>query len=311
MQRFFAIARQSPIGKILRHKIATWPGNQNYPGNTRFHNTKSKVRSLLTFLSFTLRATEIERDRLKSSKRQKNRFIGKQVLVLGNGPSINQLDFQKVRSFKERGGMIAVMNDYPISFLAKEINPNLYFIGDPVYWDGYESVISQESKNRILKVLDSFNDLIIFQPSNREPLVPSKETIYLDHRSIAGLFRASNPTKPWGLPASIAMVAIATCKYLGFSQIYFAGLDSTMHFNFFVNPLNELGFDVTRNYFDPVMSSMSQSTYFVKEWPVKNLADVYYAQAVFLSELRTLCIDNCINVGSDNTNDSAWRGCLI
>lgn len=311
MRALLAFARSSSIGKILRQRISSWPGNQNYPGNTRLHHTKAKVRCLLTFLSSTIRTTKIERERLKSSKRQKNRFLGKQVLVLGNGPSINELDLLRVHNFKKRGGMIAVMNDFPLSTLAKEIIPNLYFVGDPEYWKGDESILSEDLKNNILIALSSINDLIIFQPNNRESLVPSKETIFFDHRSVAGLRRASNPTKPWGLPASIAMIAIANCKYLGFSQIYFAGLDSTMYFNFIVNHINELGFDSTRNYFDPEMSSLKQSVFFTTEWPVRNLADVHYAQAVFLSELKTLCNENCINVGSDNTNDAAWRGCLI
>jgi hypothetical protein len=311
MKALFVLARSTSIGKIIRQIISSWPGNQNYPGNTRFHDAKSKVRCLLSFLSSTLRTTKIERERLKSSKRQKNRFLGKQVLVLGNGPSISKLDLQRVDNFKKRGGMIAVMNDFPLSSLAKEINPNLYFVGDPEYWKEDDSITSKDLKNNIWIALSSLKDVIIFQPNNTETLIPSKETIFFDHRSVAGLLRTSNPTKPWGLPASIAMIAIANCKYLGFSQIYFAGLDSTMYSNFFVNHINELGFDSTRNYFDSEMSSLKQSVFFSKDWPVRNLADVHYAQAVFLSELKKLCHDNCINVGSDNTNDATWRGCLI
>ena len=71
-----------------------------------------------------------------------------------------------------------------------------------------------------------------------------------------------------------------------------------------------------KNFFQPdkklstVFISDNRPKY-MEDWPIRKLSDVHYAQAVFLEDLKMLCGDKCINVGLDQTNDSAWRACLI
>lgn len=292
--------------------ISDWPGYQQVPGLIKCHNFKFKVRSLLTLVSMTILMKPVERARLKRWTERKGTYKHKDILILGNGPSIRNLDFSRVKNFQMNGGLIAVMNDYSASSLSEILSPNFYFLADPEYWRIGSS--SNNWRHRLENYLNEREEIVVCQPCNRDPLSKNNTTLFFDFRSSAGLVRNAIPNKPWGYPASIAMVAIACAQFLGFKRIYFAGLDSTSYANFYVNEMNELRFSLVNNYFEEKMhetTNLNESVREMRDWPIRNLSDVHYAQAIFLRDLRKLCGDNCINVGLDQTNDSAWRACLI
>ena len=314
----FSSIRASFLGHFVRNHISEWPGYQFVPDTGVFHNTKLRLRAGASLLSATLRESPETRQRRRTLKSHQNSQHG-QVLVLGNGPSVNNLTVVQIKRFQSFGGKVAVMNGFLFSDLSEKILPDYYFLVDPAYWNA-EDPEGTDLKSRLINHVTEANpDCILVQPANY-PLISHHHSKYLfvDGRSIAGLRRVAQPNKPWGLPSSVAMAAISTMKFLGFSLIYFAGLDSDSYKNFFIDDLNQVMFSSKGNYFFNASENLSETSWQehndvrpMRDWPIRHMADVLYAAAIFMRDLEWLAGEHCINVGSDRTNDSAPRACLL
>jgi hypothetical protein len=210
------------------------------------------------------------------------------------------------------------MNGFLFSELSKKFLPDYYFVVDPAYWDS-SNLEGVKLKNDLRAYLQSINpSCLFFQPANKNLLCPGHtNTLFIDGRVSAGLKRWSKPNRPWGLPSSVTMIAISTMKYIGFKTIYFAGLDSNSYLNFFVDDLNEVKYTSSNTYFfsqkvenvidfydHPNVQSMG-------DWPIRHMADVFYAAAIFMRDLKELADNRCINVGHDRTNDACPRASLL
>ena len=310
--------RSNRLGRYIRGNISSWPGYQYVPDTGIFHKSKLRLRAGASFISETLRETPETRKRRRSARMKRNTERG-EILILGNGPSVNNLTIQQILRFKSHGGKIAVMNGFLFSDLSEKFLPDYYFIVDPAYWsaeDGEGTALTEKLK----KYIEEINTGCVLVQPGSNPVLCEKHSNYffIDGRSIAGLLRIAQPNRPWGLPASVAMMAISTLKYAGFETIYFAGLDSNTYKDFFVDDLNQVMFSAENNYFftkDDIhgdeISKLFDEARPMKDWPIRHMSDVLYAAAIFMRDLHWLAGENCINVGGDRTNDSAPRACLL
>lgn len=308
----------SRFGRSIRDRIAGWPGYQQVPQSEFKDKLKMKVRALLSLLSETLRMESFVRDRIRVTRHLRGSYKG-ETLLIGNGPSANSLTIEQINRFRSCGGKIAVMNSFFRMPLSKLILPDFYFIGDPEFWSPVHEANMSFGENFVNYISTFAPNCTIVQPAHQPPIISGHpKYLFADGRSVAGLIKWSRPDKPWGLPSSIAMVAIATLKFLGFSRIYFTGLDSNMHNHFFIDYKNQINFDTNTyySYSDGTRSGDRQETGAtgvqpVINDPIRHMADLLYAQGIFLNDLYSLCNDICINVGSDSTNDAAPRACLL
>lgn len=258
------------------------------------------------------------RERISVTRRLRGTKSG-EVLLIGNGPSAGGLTVSQVERFRRQGGKIAVMNSFYRSTLSKVVSPDYYFVVDPEFWKPSHEAHAN-FKEEFAQYVENFAaECTIVQPAGQIPILPTKhEYVFLDGRSVAGLIRIARPDKPWGLPASVAMLAIATLRFLGHSRIYFTGLDSNMHNHFFIDHKNEILFDTNEYYSysknqrdDNRQDAGSQGVQPVINDPIRHMADLLYAQGIFLRDLYWLCSNDCVNVGNDQTNDAAPRACLL
>lgn len=318
INRFVSHFRSNRLGRLLRGHISTWPGYQSMPGDEFFHNFKMRMRALASLISESLREQPESRRLRRSLRTYKDSETG-QVLILGNGPSVRHLTLGQIQKFQESGGKIAVMNGFVESSLARSIRPDYYFVIDPDYWDENNSEGSH-TKGLLTEYLKGPNSqCILVQPSNKPEISLTHENyLYIDGRSSQGLNKRALPDKPWGLPSSVAMTAISLMKYLGYSIIFFAGLDSDTYKSFFVDDLNRVMFSPTNNYFYSHVSPQAEKSRDVLSdargmgnWPIRHMPDVLNAAAIFMRDLHILAADRCVNVGNDTTNDSAPRACLL
>lgn len=306
--------RESQAGLFVRRHISTWPGYQQLPDTDFFHGIKMRLRAGASLFSATIRESSEIRTRRQAIESLRGKYKG-DVLILGNGPSVNNLSLAQIMRFQNNGGQILVMNGFLYSELSKKILPDFYFVIDPDYWDS-KSVEGSKLRSAIQDYLENFNpNCLLFQTSTTELLCPKHgNTLFVDGRSIAGLKRWMEPNKPWGLPSSVALAAISTMKYFGFTNIYYAGLDSSSYLNFFVDDLSQVKYTSANTYFfsqtddDPFNASKAQG---MGDWPLRHMADVFYAAAIFLRDFKDLSDGKCINVGNDRTNDASPRACLL
>lgn len=316
---FMGRLRQMVIGRWIRSRISTWPWYQHMPGkHLLLHNFKLKLRVLLSLISETARMTQETRNKIKRTRALKD-SVTAPVLVIGSGPSVKNLTPRQIVQFRDSGGKIAVMNGFADSYLAEIINPDYYFIMDLDYWRS-TNPNDLENLARIRDfLLRQSPDCTFVQPADQVDLFEGHpHYVYIDGRSVAGLYRKARPDQPWGLPGSVAMTAIATLRFLGHSIIYFTGLDSDASRHYFVNDLNQLIWD-SKNYYyyedrafqEKRSESLEPGVLQVPAGLLNNFADVLYSDAVFRRDLYWLLSDKCVNVGNDHTNDAAPRACLL
>ncbi len=319
MSDLFARLRDLGVFLPFRQQISKWPGYQQIHDFTLGHHLKMVGRELLGYFSQTLRASEDVRKTLLSIRKLEKSQTG-EVLFLGTGPSLANLSVQQLLYFRSTGGKIAALNGYMYTSLGRKVRPDYYFLGDPQYWTPSlkENLSFQSDLQEYL--VESQDEIVLAIPANRKLWFEyHNEIMYWDHRSLSGLKQKGRPDRPWGLSPSVTLIGISYLKFLGFSKIYFAGLDSNMNVSYFVNHLNELVTDYSSHY---EYSRASHDLKFNQEYlapnvkntlhtPIRNMADLYYAQAIFFRDMYWMFGDNCINVGNDLSNDSASRACLL
>ena len=311
--------RESRFSKAIRNRVTKWPWYQHMPGdNLVYHYAKLKLRVLLSLFSDTLRMDSNTRKNLDITSSLKG-TEDCPVLVIGNGPSAKSLTLKQITRFRSLGGKIAVMNGFADSPLSKTMIPDYYCLTDPGYWNP-SNLSDFQHRERIQDLISKDpSNVTIIQPANQARIFSEhKKYIFIDGRSVAGLYRNSRPDRPWGLPGSVAMMEIATMQFLGHSVIYFTGLDSVVSRSYLVDDLNQLLWDSRGHYFyedkahqKDRVGLVEPGVLLIEPGLLRNFADVLYADAVFRNDLYWLMKNRCVNVGNDRTNDAAPRACLI
>jgi hypothetical protein len=319
MSGLFARLRDLGVFLPFRQQISKWPGYQQTHDFTLNHHLKMIGREFLGYLSETLRSSKDVKDRILRTKKLKNSLSG-EVLFLGTGPSLANLTAEQLLYFRSSGGKIASLNGFMYTSIGKKIQPDFYFLGDPQIWDSdsEEDLAFRSDLQKYL--LESKHEITLAIPANRTLWFQCQnKIIHWDHRNLAGLKQVGTPDKPWGLSSSVTLIGISFLKFLGYSKIFFAGLDSNMNISYFVNHLNQLVTDHSSHY---EYSKASKKFMFNQEYlapnvkdtlhtPIRNMADLYFAQAIFFRDMYWMFGDNCINVGNDLSNDAASRACLL
>ena len=314
LERITQIIRNSSIGITLREELKNWPGYQQINDGRKFFRLKSQLRLTISFVSETFQMSRESRQKLKSTRLLKNSCKGK-ILVLGNGPSSKNISENQVRYFTSNGGKLLVMNGFINSDLSRTLKPDYYILVDPSFWD-QDSFETQDFLFKFKAFAElKLQNCIIIQPAIRPKIMLEHDHyIYTDGRSLAGLCKFNQPHKPWCYPASVSLLAISTLKFLGYNEIYFAGLDADSYKNFFVNDLNTIMFDASQNYFyelsDDYSEKVGSQIREMRDWPLRHMSDALFAAAIFFRDQREI-LKNCINVGNDRTNDACSRASLI
>lgn len=303
------------MGKQIRNIIREYPGYQNFPRN-KSHWAQVKIRATLSLISQIVTTDRSTKDKIRKLKKLHN-TRSNPVLLIGNGPSASSLTKNQIEYFKSLGGSVAVMNSFYKSDLAQQIEPDYYFIVDPEHWEA-KYVANIDLRRELQNYLSSLlNPIEIVQPAQFENIGSlNYRYIYVDGRSSQGLWRRKRPDKPWGLPSSVSMIAIATLDFLGHKPIFFTGLDSTFIKFFEIDDLNRVINPGVGQHFYPMSTEISDLMAPIEERekfkaPYRDLADLYYGHSVFLRDLDWLCKDKCINVGNDNGNQTSPRACLF
>jgi hypothetical protein len=311
----FRNLRESYGGLFIRHRIASWPGYQQVFEPCSLDRLKERLREVLSLIAQTLTMDRDTKKQIKATSRLQNSSTN-DVLLIGNGPSAKSLTSSQVYNFQANGGSIAVLNDFFRSEIAKSIVPDYYFLSDPEYWFPQRKYMTENISSLTAFIKKHLTSVTIVQPARFSPIVNShSKYIYLDSRTTGGILRRARPDKPWGLPPSVALQAIATLKFLGHKRVFFTGLDSNFVSFFFVDDLNRIyrspeGMHFYKSGESPNSIMESISTEPIVE-SFRHIADLYYAHGIFMRDFYWLCRDNCINVGNDHTNDAAPRACLI
>lgn len=168
---------------------------------------------------------------LKTNIKYKELYKGKRCFVLGNGPSLNDVDFEILQN-----EYVFTVNELMRHDNFSSLHSNFHLLVDPVYF----KLKSDNNEDReLIKIIKSLEDLesppTIFAPiESRKKIL---EYRWVDHLEFAyfcsklyfynGFNKTIDFTKFIPEFQAVVQWAVAMAVYMGFHEIYLLGCDAT------------------------------------------------------------------------------------
>ncbi|WP_428049137.1 hypothetical protein [Candidatus Avelusimicrobium caledoniensis] len=193
---------------------------------------------------------------LKENKKFYNCHVGKRCFILGNGPSLKQVDFSTLKN-----EIVFTVNQLPRHPDFPKLHTNYHFFSDPDFYTENDSPEGEEFLHVIKSVKTSDNTPQVFYKLEgynfvrRHHLDQILNIAYYDNRMV-NLTR--NPqsfidfTHQVPEVLSVVQFAIEMAVYMGFKEIYLLGCDcsgfiSTAQMRLQLNEDSLYGFELSLN----------------------------------------------------------------
>lgn len=178
--------------------------------------------------------TEV-RNLLKENEDLRNAYSGKRCFVLGNGPSLNEIDFSRLKN-----EVVFTVNQLPAHPNFKDLNSNFHIIIDLRafglrYGEEEDAPGFAKYCMELMKEMSEQGDPVLIVPYQVKRIlererVPEKlrtKYIYFSTEKFIDGYQHCELTVPIPDFSCVILVAILCAIYMGFSQIYLMGCDQT------------------------------------------------------------------------------------
>ena len=301
----------------LRNTISNWPSYQNFPRDFLKSRVKVFTREYTSMIfKLSRRVKSKEKKLLRGFEQLVGSKESDMLLIIGGGPSVNNLSIEQINRFKACGGEIMVMNDFAISKLAKLVKVDYYILCDPEYWN-IKAVPSEARKHAIVRqYLDQNTSITVIQPTGFSKIVSRERILYISPLPTVGLRKYENPIGFWGHPNYVSLYSLAIARAFAYKEVYFAGLDSSTYRHYEVDDLNRVKYRATESHFysNEAIEIFKESKNVFFQHPLnvfqKSIIDVLYGEIIYRRSFEYLS-RGYINVGSDPYNDACFRASLI
>jgi len=196
--------------------------------------TKLVIHNLLQLISF-YKTPGPKRKHLNGTRVLKNSKKGKVALILGSGPSLNNLNTNILSDYIDD---VFVINSFNQLEVATKIKPAFYGLSDPAHF----GTLSSEQTLELNAILDYVKDckatLVLPHTAFLAKVFSSFNRIFFDDREKTFLNRNIGPLKPrsYGSTTIYKMLAMAT--FMGYEEIFVLGFDNTNFLNYRGRPDN-------------------------------------------------------------------------
>lgn len=164
---------------------------------------------------------------LNKNKKLKNKYQGKRCFLIGNGPSLNQMDLTKLKD-----EYTFVLNFFYRHKNLKEITPKFYSLMEPPKNLTKYSVDINKFLEEINEAFREIDTKMFFRVDFKEyfeknGLFPNKEIYYLlpDRGILKTLKINGDVSKYYSFADASISNAVCIAAYLGFNEIYLIGCD--------------------------------------------------------------------------------------
>lgn len=210
----------------------------------RFPNLYNQLMETIGYQYFSVRYP-VEKKLVEKNIRFKNIHKGERCFILGNGPSMDSVDFSLLKN-EVLFGVNQIMD-----FRGYESLPLKYWVCIDSAFQEFGTSISGEPFNEtILKLKEKVSECFLYieyKPWIEKHKLERQLSInYLCHELHYDLCdRELCPTKDLRLERfairanTVVLMAIEIALYMGFSEIYLLGCDSTILYNMMQNMLND------------------------------------------------------------------------
>lgn len=233
-----------------------------------FKGVLSRSIEMFFWMKNYLYFSRFELPRLQDLSNLENNKKDMSCLLIGNGPSVNTLDFSEIKKLQEDGKIDLFVMNFLLTDLQMQnnIRPNFIVLSDPN--THYES--EDERAMQLWKYLKDKNSIVRITPTSwHEDLVCQQNCLHFIDSSLEGISRNISPTKSRGYPSLTAMKTLAIALHFGYKKIFLIGYDESSFLKLNVDKNNQIiqqSFHATSNYH----KKMDLKRYFFK-----NVSEVF------------------------------------
>lgn len=197
---------------------------------------------------------------LRNIKFLRNSRLDKNCLIIANGPSANNIDFDKIRSLQCKGDLEVIVMNYLLidKMFQDNLNPDYIVLSDPACIPGIGGV----NTDVLWKYID-LNNLITITPTDWHYRIKCKDgCLHFNDISLEGISSNILPTKARGFPSLTALKALAIAYYLNYKKIFLLGYDNSWFLKLKVISDNSIMLEsnhAVENYHSP--QSLTESNY--------------------------------------------------
>ncbi|MFD3293599.1 6-hydroxymethylpterin diphosphokinase MptE-like protein [Aquirufa sp. KTFRIE-69F] len=180
---------------------------------------------------------------IKKIKSFKNLKVGKSAFVFAGGPSISQLDINKIKIYKDKGFDVFAGNSFINSNLGQVIKPDYYFISDDKFFHKHNSSFVYDENLKVVRNIEEMG-IPCFYPHRYSKYVSRHNNSFIFNDTI-DLFSSNvaDLTKPRPYVSMTLYKALSLACYMGYSKIYICGFDNDYFKNYQCNHKNEIYFE--------------------------------------------------------------------
>ena len=291
--------KYSTLNKVLRFLAFN-----THHGNSVLVLSMKKLMVLTVFAYRSAASLGNRRKTLRSTKLYKNTKSDKDLMIIGGGPSVSQLNIKQVVESQTSGSLdVMVMNWYSHTRYAEIIRPDYYVLSDPFTIPGGNNSWKSQNTAEIWKKLEQWPDSKLIVPAHWFPLMQSVDNgvaCYIDDRELVGFSSNIDITKPRGYCSLTAYKAIAAGIYMGYQNIFLIGFDGSTFASTIVDEDNHLYEGKNNNSDTEFTPIVKLDSYFPN-----GIADLLFANSSAFLDLRK-CFKNknVVNLQRDSYIDA-------
>lgn len=195
---------------------------------------KLAIQNLLQLISF-FKTPRPKRGQLDATRVLKNSKMGKVALVLGSGPSLNNLNTDVLSDYVDD---VFVINSFNQLKVATKIKPDFYGLSDPAHFGSLSNEQASELSELLNYVRGSGATLVLPHTAFLAKVFIDFKCVFFDDREKTFLNTNISPMKPrsYGSTTIYKMLAMAT--FMGYDEIFILGFDNTNFLNYRGRPDN-------------------------------------------------------------------------
>ena len=270
-----------------------------HPGGSIWRTTIQKLRVLGTFIARRMALGPGRDEALSKLRELTGSLTGKEVLVIGSGPSSQKLNLREVKKRQSAGDLTVIATNYFLhSPLARTITPDYLVWADSAFDPSNSAKSSHE-----WKTVAAREGVTVVVPWTWRSVVDTtpmaSRAIYFDNDSLEGWSGTISPLKPRGYQGSTGVKALAIALHLEPSSVLLVGLDLSYYRNFVVDQDNRVLRQPTH------IAGADSGTQEIGQHSVNGLADALYSTANQFLALHThFAGRSVINLDPDSLVDA-------
>ena len=235
----FEQSKRSVDGNPSLSRFERWSSPHTHPGLSVSRLLVQKLRVLVTYVVRRIAEGGGKKAALEGLAALEGFASGKEVLVLGSGPSAAKLNTSEARKRQRDGTLIIIATNYFLSSpLAKKLSPDYLVWADGVFHP------SKRADNNSWSHLTDHPHTTVVVPwtwkrhLTGDPLAP--RFLFFDNDTLEGWSLNLSPLYPRGYQGSTGAKALALGLHLEPSRVLVLGLDLSNFKNFSVDGNNRV-----------------------------------------------------------------------